>query len=344
MKYSSRFFLFKIFMILFLAFFSHQRLTGTEIIPADSSKIKVIFDTDMGPDYDDIGAIALLHAFADQGKVEILATVASDAHKDIPATIEVYNRYFGRGGIPVGKTTNPSAPEFTAENNWNDAIIKQFAPELANKDYPLAVDIYRRELAKQPDNCVTIITVGFMTNISDLLKSKPDQYSKLNGVQLVKQKVKNWVAMAAAFPQGKEFNVHQDAASASYAFDNFPRPILFSGYEIGDKIKTGGKVAGLNNSDSPVSIGYKINLETYEKQKVESRKSWDQTAVLIAAENPEKYFHISRPGKIRLEDDGSNYWEPMKKGNHRFVIHKYPYQKLEEVIDELMLHEPQKEQ
>lgn len=342
MKYSSRFYLFKIFMILFMAFFSHQRLTGTEIIPTDSLKIKVIFDTDMGPDYDDIGAIALLHAFADQGKVEILATVASDAHKDIPATIEVYNRYFGRGEIPVGKTTNPSAPKFTAGNNWNETIIKQFAPALGNKDYPLAVDIYRQQLAKQPDNSVTIITVGFMTNISDLLKSKPDQYSKLNGIQLVKQKVKNWVAMAAAFPQGKEFNVHQDAESAIYAFENFPKPILFSGFEIGDKIKTGGKVAGLNKNDSPVSIGYKINLETYEKQKVDSRKSWDQTAVLIAAENPEKYFYISGPGKIKLENDGSNYWEPMENGNHKFIIHKYPYQKLEEIIDELMLHEPEK--
>jgi hypothetical protein len=37
----------------------------------------VIFDTDMGPDYDDVCAITLLHAFADSGKVRILATMAS---------------------------------------------------------------------------------------------------------------------------------------------------------------------------------------------------------------------------------------------------------------------------
>ena len=28
-------------------------------------KKKIIFDTDMGPDYDDVGAIAILHALAD---------------------------------------------------------------------------------------------------------------------------------------------------------------------------------------------------------------------------------------------------------------------------------------
>jgi pyrimidine-specific ribonucleoside hydrolase len=29
--------------------------------------VPVIFDSDMGPDYDDVGAITLLHAFADSG-------------------------------------------------------------------------------------------------------------------------------------------------------------------------------------------------------------------------------------------------------------------------------------
>src|SRR5690242_18142306 len=31
--------------------------------------IAIIFDSDMGPDYDDVGAITLLHAFADSGYV-----------------------------------------------------------------------------------------------------------------------------------------------------------------------------------------------------------------------------------------------------------------------------------
>ena len=40
--------------------------------------VKIIFDTDLGPDYDDVGALAFLHAMADSGKAEILATVASN--------------------------------------------------------------------------------------------------------------------------------------------------------------------------------------------------------------------------------------------------------------------------
>ena len=40
----------------------------------------VIFDTDIGPDYDDVGAMALLHAFADNGECRILATIASNKY------------------------------------------------------------------------------------------------------------------------------------------------------------------------------------------------------------------------------------------------------------------------
>lgn len=333
-------FMLKTSIISFMFIFIAQYPVLSETYPADSAKVKIIFDTDMGPDYDDIGAIALLHAFANQGKIEILATVSSDAHKDIPGTIEVYNKYFKRGDIPVGQTYSPLAPNFTAANNWNEQIIKKFEPALLNKKYESSVSIYRKVLAEQPDNSVTIVTVGFMTNISELLQSKADKYSNLTGMELLEKKVRNWVAMAGGFPQGREFNIHKDAESGVYAFEHFPKPILFSGFEIGDKIKTGGKIAEQKLESSPVSVGYQINLASYAKEAVKARSSWDQTAVLIAAENPEKYFYLSGPGTMKTEKDGSNYWEPSAQGKHKFIIHKYPYKKLEEVIDKLMLEQP----
>src|SRR5690554_272460 len=63
----------------------------------------IIFDTDMGPDYDDVGAIAVLHALADSGECSIIATVASDAHPLVAPTIELLNRYYKRGTLPVGR-------------------------------------------------------------------------------------------------------------------------------------------------------------------------------------------------------------------------------------------------
>jgi hypothetical protein len=66
------------------------------------SKIPVIFDTDFGPDYDDVGAIALLHAFADSGYIDILATGASCKHKNVAAALSVFNTYFNRPDLPIG--------------------------------------------------------------------------------------------------------------------------------------------------------------------------------------------------------------------------------------------------
>lgn len=53
-----------------------QLVKGQSVKP--KKQVPIIFNTDIGPDYDDIGAIALLHATADSGECKILATIASN--------------------------------------------------------------------------------------------------------------------------------------------------------------------------------------------------------------------------------------------------------------------------
>ena len=64
--------------------------------------VKVVFDTDMLTDFDDVGALACLHALADAGECEILATVSSTRGNASVAAVEVINGYYGRGDLPVG--------------------------------------------------------------------------------------------------------------------------------------------------------------------------------------------------------------------------------------------------
>src|SRR5688572_28720920 len=66
-----------------------------------SEPVRVIFDSDMGPDYDHVGAITLLHSFADSGKANILATIASTKYEGVAAVFEVLNTYFNRPNIPI---------------------------------------------------------------------------------------------------------------------------------------------------------------------------------------------------------------------------------------------------
>jgi inosine-uridine nucleoside N-ribohydrolase len=302
--------------------------------------VKVIFDSDMGPDFDDVGAITVLHALAAKGECEILATVASDGYPYIAPTLEVFNRYFGKPEIPVG-APGSGAPTLSCPNHWNDSLVVKYLHRMkTNADYPSATEVYRRVLSKQPDKSVVIVTVGFLSNLADLLKSGPDKNSSLSGKDLVAQKVKKWVAMAGAFPEGSEFNVNQHPDASEYVVKNWPSPVLFSGFEIGVKIMTGSKVAVSGSKNSPVHWAYKYCLETYDKKPIMTRNSWDHTAVLCAVRNPEDYFYVIKDGTFVCNPDGSNGWNPDKNSNHSFLVHKYPYQKIAAILDDLMLYEP----
>jgi|GEM_PF-1412014 len=264
--------------LLFLIFL----VTFNPFSPTLAQTVKIIFDTDMGPDYDDVGAIAVLHALAAKGECEILACCASDNYPTITPTIDAFNRYFKRPDIPVGAAVK-GAPGFSAKNHWNDSIVINYLKEeKTNADYPSAVEVYRKTLAAQKDKSVTIVTVGFVSNLEGLLQSGPDRFSPLSGMELVKKKVKNWVAMAGRYPEGSEFNVNQHAAASYEVFQNWPTPILFSGWEIGAGMAPGAALAN-TPAGNPVRRAYAMHPA---KPLENGRPSWDQTAVLAAVRGP----------------------------------------------------------
>ncbi len=292
----------------------------------------------MGPDYDDVGAIALLHAFADSGYIKILATVASTKYEGVAAVFDVLNTYFQKPdlliGVPKGR-----ALELKDSQHWTDSLLLNYPHSIKqNAEVLSATEVYRKSLALQPDGSVTIITVGFLTNLADLLQTEPDKYSKLNGKDLVLQKVKQVVCMAGSFPAGNEFNVRMDAASSKNVFDNWPTPILLSGVEVGFTIKTGLPL--IRNDaiqNSPVKDVYRISIPM-SRQDSAGRMSWDQTAVLIAVKGYKPWWNIE-PGKMVVADDGSNTWTKLFLP-HRYIKEAQPPIIVQQVIDQLMMHQP----
>jgi hypothetical protein len=87
----------------------------------EDKPLPVIFDTDMGPDYDDVGDIALLHAFADSGKATILATIASNKYEGVAAVLSVFNTWFHRPDIPIG-VPGERAVDQRDKQHWTDSI------------------------------------------------------------------------------------------------------------------------------------------------------------------------------------------------------------------------------
>ena len=151
-----------------------------------AAPVKVIFDTDMATDYDDVGALAMLHAFADAGEAELLAVLSSVSVGPGVAAIEVVNAYYGRPDIPVGAVKVPGASFHTGTAY---GILPKYAGKFRHAnaaDAPDALDVYRRVLSAQPDGSVVICAVGFFTNLKTILEREPD---------LVKAKVKKLVLM-----------------------------------------------------------------------------------------------------------------------------------------------------
>ena len=305
-----------------------------------SGPVPIIFDSDMGPDYDDVGAITLLHALADSGQAKILATIASTKYNGVACVMNVLNTYFNRPGIPVA-VPRGNASTLRDPQHWTDTLIAKYPHSIkSNSDVPDAAELYRKILSKQADHSVTIVTVGFLTNLSNLLLSKADKYSSLDGRELVKQKVKQLVCMAGRFPAGSEFNVNQDAVASQNVFTNWPTNILFSGFEIGWKIRVGLPLIH-NNAihKSPVKDVFSISIPMNVEDSA-GRMSWDETAVLVAIKGYEPFYHVEY-GRIVVAADGSNTWSTEGK-QHAHLVEAVSPEIARAYINKLIMHQPVK--
>lgn len=74
------------------------------------AQVKVVFDTDMDTDCDDAGALAMLHAPADTGEVEILATVVSTKYRWSVPCVAAINAWYGRPDVLIGCPKGKGAP------------------------------------------------------------------------------------------------------------------------------------------------------------------------------------------------------------------------------------------
>ncbi len=318
-------------------------LFGCGISPAKKQQpVSIIFDTDIAPDYDDVGATALLHAFEDMGEAKILATISCNAFETTAPTLSVLNTYFNRPGIPIG-ITKKALPNKDCSQQWAQAIVAKYPHALkSNEEAMDAVKLYRKILSEQPDKTVTIVSVGFFTNLAGLLNSTADEYSKLNGKDLIIEKVKQLVSMAARIGKdgktGYEFNVMIDAAASQKVFADWPTAVTISGFEIGEKILTGIRL--INNEtiqNSPVKDAFQIALS--KDTNTVGRNSWDETAVLVAVRGMEPYFSYKKLN-FEIKDDGQNVLIPGEK--FTYLTFKQAAEEIGKVIEDLMMHQPVK--
>jgi inosine-uridine nucleoside N-ribohydrolase len=313
--------------------------------PASHAPVRLVFDTDFGGDVDDAGALALLNALEDNGEVRMLALMASNPGTQFAAGgMDAINTYYRRGNIPLGVRDRGSHGERMPNvSTYAEDLAKSFPNNTgAGARLPDATDLYRKILAHQPDHSVTIAVVGSMSNLQNLLNSGPDKYSRLTGTQLVARKVDQLVSMGSNCLQRQtwaEWNIALDPEAAVQVAEEWPTPIVYSGFEVGDSIFTGSRLFTETPASNPVQKAY----EDYVGYG-NDRNSWDITAAYYAVRGSSTgLFGLSQVGVNEFDPaTGANVFTPNPAGHHYCMTTLVPDEQIATALEDLMVQAPKR--
>ncbi len=293
--------------------------------------VPLIFDTDIGNDVDDALALGVIHALESRGECKLLAVTITKDNPLAASFTDAVNTFYGRDDVPVGVCRSGITP---AEGKFiglgakqDDGQLRYPHDMLSGKHAPDAVTVLRKGLAGAEDGSVVFIQVGFSTNLASLLDSGPDDISPLSGVDLVRKKSQLLSIMAGAFTQirgqdgklyeHKEYNVFKDIPSAQKIANQWPTPIVWSGFEIGLSVRYPHESIEHDYSyvqHHPLADAYRLYSLPLHDQP-----TWDLTSVLYAVRHSRGYFNLSDAGRVSVADNSLTTFEARDDGQHRYL-------------------------
>lgn len=287
----------------------------------------IILDVDIPSSTDDMFALQMLYRYADAGKCKVLGVVVDRVGVAGAEIVDVMNTYYGYPDIPIGL----SRKGIEDSQVWIDysPLGKHLGADgkpmfrRTHDDYaglPEGWRLYRKLLAGQPDHSVSICSVGFINALAQLLQSGSDEYSPLNGVELVKQKVKAIYVMGGVLANANEpdYNLGLGIEFAQTFFRLWPQEVqmYFSPGDVG------------NGVDYPISQV----LEDYawdEKHPIRQiyqnypcdvgQRMWDPLVVIQAVEG-DGLFTLSEPCRVSITPEAVVLFTPSDDGNCRYQL------------------------
>ncbi len=292
---------------------------------------KIILDTDLGGDCDDVGAVAVLCNLAKQGAADILAVTYCIGNPWGAYFVQYELEYYGYFDVPVGslKTSDFMCDDVPYAKYTRPYVESYHVPKTETED---AVRVLRRALANNEGMAdITLVAIGPLRNIANLLRSPADDISPKSGRELVRENVEEFVTMLGCISNTEmcEWNVEMDIPSAQYCVEQMPVPIIFSPFELGDHIQTGNLLASVPDSH-PVKAAYLLHADG----KCHTRCSWDLITVYCAvhADTP-LYERIPLHAAIR--DNGC--FDVTEGDDMMYLRQRADDTAVQRVIDPLML-------
>jgi inosine-uridine nucleoside N-ribohydrolase len=312
------------------------------------AKIKLIYDGDIGPDPCDFSTLSMLHQYHNKGMIDLIGVIGETPDPYLASTFSIYNQLYGNN-IPIGAFNGKSGGVkfplkislrykwemwFNSHQSQNKAIYEKFGNDKTKSadDVLHSVAMYRRLLSEAQDNSITIYAAGQLYNFPALFESGSDQYSTHSGLDLLKQKVKEFVIMGGWFPTSSESPWYGSSNGAEYnwwalgqknvtkttieTLVAMEKPITYVGAEQGPRILVGKELTARLGRNHPTTEAYYLfkriaKVPDHPKGAEPVLKfdnpAFDEIALFYAVEGVGKYFKRVR-GRIHIDEHGANTW------------------------------------
>lgn len=238
-----------------------NRVTEESNIAVSNAPRKVIIDTDYASDADDVVALELAMVYDNHQIIDLIGVALSTTYSRSPMAL---NNQLSKGGhSDVAVAMDTSGNGCQVETRYVDVMYQG-----GSSSYEQPVQMYRRLLSESADK-VSIIVIGFTQNIEDLLKSQPDAYSPLNGVDLMREKVDTVYIVGGNLAGRPSFNFYwgknrNTTQAAKYVNNNVPTRLVYIPEEMGNDVFVGGFYNHMDKSQNNiVTKALKENNQQY---------------------------------------------------------------------------------
>ncbi|KAL2143665.1 hypothetical protein VTI28DRAFT_10172 [Corynascus sepedonium] len=339
------------------------------------AKKNLIIDTDLFSDVDDAGALLIATT---SPSVNLLAVNINYPSSYSALAASAILAHYGKTHVPIGiprpltNTTFFDSWYFTL-GEYTSKVAYHFSggslPWGRAEDARDPVALYRKVLAEADDGSVTIVSIGFLDNLSALLNSTADAHSPLPGRTLLARKLSELVIMGGSYPftnstgnssTGSWNFVGSDPALAAHVVNDLadrsswpPRVrVVYVGDDVGARVLTGGPLMAAATAAPGSQVKIKdrdpVGMAYAWYGYYTPRPSWDPLAVVYAIhglEGPEEggengLFEFGNHRGYNSVDgrDGTNRWVwDEGVGNQFFLRLKVADERAAEVVDDLFM-------
>ncbi len=284
----------------------------------------VILDTDIGPDCDDAGAIAVLCGYSRKLGFDISAVINCTSNPYGDGAVDALVRLFGLPGVPQGRFCRRS---FLEEHcRYNKPVALDYSKAYAGGELTVgdSLEVYRKSLEAAPKKGVTVVTIGQFNALAEIFEAEPE---------LCAEKIYAIVSMAGSTDENvAEYNVVCDVPAAKSVFSAAQKleiPLILLPFETGVDVMTGFSADEAGRDALRDSYRYFTDGAM-------RRNSWDLTAVHFAAEGEGELYSLSAPMTADVLPGGQLKFCESEKGCVFAADKKLSAEALASVLDGLM--------